>query len=249
LALSQTNLVSPILYRLDHEPAQLASSAFGSAQPYPPTFLSTDGGAPPVTSVIHPDRRAPVSLGPFVSCRNRPVALRPFTSLRPSIFRGSCLSHSFAALVRLAGARCPELKFDLDLSSCAATDNPWPMRQAFVRGRPAPVRGASHPSHAPSCACTIHCPHGPCVRASLVAHLAPHASLVSAYSAPRRALIHVRAAQLPHAGFKAELHACIPVSLHRLALVHRHSFLFLPTSGLFSHSLPSPDPFLLLPAQ
>jgi hypothetical protein len=54
LALSQTNLVSPVLYLLDHQPAQLASSAFGSANPYPPSFLSTDGVAPPVTSVIHP---------------------------------------------------------------------------------------------------------------------------------------------------------------------------------------------------
>jgi hypothetical protein len=54
LALSQTNLISPVLYRLGHQPAQLASSAFGSAHPYPPSFLSTDGVAPPVTSVIHP---------------------------------------------------------------------------------------------------------------------------------------------------------------------------------------------------
>jgi hypothetical protein len=47
------------------------------------------------------------------------------------------------------------------MSLCVATNDPWPMCYGSARDRLALVRRASHPSHAPSCTCTMRRPARP----------------------------------------------------------------------------------------
>jgi hypothetical protein len=55
-----------------------------------------------------------------------------------------------------------------------------------------------HASHrAPSCACMVRLPPGPCIRASLDVYLAPHTLLGSAHPCVVLVLIRARAARLP----------------------------------------------------